>query len=318
MYKGRLLAASLVAVLTSISLGAEYSVPGNFATIQDALDSVAVVPGDTILVGPGDFHGAIVDKAVTIKGTGGARIVSGPLFNDISGRDQGFRILNGGNGATISHLTFTSNIFLGIYHRYEAGGSAANNVTITQCLFENNNQAITNWGGSGWEITQNKMVDLRVDNGGGIGVLVGDRFGNPDGVRDCVVSHNSITGQLNVPADDGGGYNGSGIVLYSDARYGWPGAVSISGNRVVKNKVSMTLNNLQATPSVTIVAFEMTDTKEPFGNIFFSNAIGFNDFRGTPLQIVLTPSTLDGENDISRNLGENRGQGLHPSTFGPH
>jgi len=45
--------------------------------------------------------------------------------------------------------------------------------------------------------------------------------------------------------------------------------------------------------------------------------IGFNDFRGTALQITLTPEELDNHNDISRNLGDNRGHGLHPSLFSP-
>jgi len=37
--------------------------------------------------------------------------------------------------------------------------------------------------------------------------------------------------------------------------------------------------------------------------------------RGTRTQIVLTPDTLDEVNAISRNLGDNRGHGLHPSVF---
>ncbi len=51
--------------------------------------------------------------------------------------------------------------------------------------------------------------------------------------------------------------------------------------------------------------------------VIFDNAIGFNDFRGTDSQIALTPTDLENRNTISRNLGDNRGQGAHPSTFGP-
>ena len=73
-----------------------------------------------------------------------------------------------------------------------------------------------------------------------------------------------------------------------------------------------------ASALVDVVAFEMTDTRddETFA-VIHDNAIGFNDFRGTALQIVLTPETLADANDISRNLGENRGHGLHPSVFHP-
>ncbi len=49
-----------------------------------------------------------------------------------------------------------------------------------------------------------------------------------------------------------------------------------------------------------------------------NNAIGFNDLRGTVSQIALSPTGLDNPvSDISRNLGNNCGQGLHPSVFGP-
>jgi len=63
----------------------------------------------------------------------------------------------------------------------------------------------------------------------------------------------------------------------------------------------------------------MTDTRvnstlEP---VFQYIAVGFNDFRGTLLQIDLTPDNLDAYNDFSKNFGDNRGHGLHPSTFGP-
>ena len=51
--------------------------------------------------------------------------------------------------------------------------------------------------------------------------------------------------------------------------------------------------------------------------VLFGNAIGFNDFRDTTSQIALTPEDLENYNTISRNLGDNRGHGLHPSVFGP-
>jgi hypothetical protein len=67
------------------------------------------------------------------------------------------------------------------------------------------------------------------------------------------------------------------------------------------------------------VALELTEaTVAPLAtHVIHDNAIGFNDFRGTALQIALSPETLGDLNDISRNLGENRGHGLHPSAFGP-
>jgi len=123
----------------------------------------------------------------------------------------------------------------------------------------------------------------------------------------------TVMGTLHVYSGDGGGYDGSGIVIYADFRSGAPGAEQISGNRVVKNKVSL----VSDTPAVVDVhVFELTDTR-PLIGVIKGNAIGFNDFRGTESQISLTPVGLEEENDIDRNLGDNRGHGSHPSAFGP-
>ncbi len=145
-------------------------------------------------------------------------------------------------------------------------------------------------------------------------MLVADLTGGTN-VHDNVVSHNKITGTLHVWENDGGGYDGSGIVLYADWRYGRSGADSITGNRVVKNKVSL----VSDTPgTVGVHAIELTEAENPGEIVIADNAIGFNDLRGTASQLVFTPSSLDNPtNKISLNLGDNRGHGLHPSAFGP-
>ncbi|MHC4440451.1 MAG: hypothetical protein ACYS3S_24135, partial [Planctomycetota bacterium] len=47
---------------------ATWHVPGDFATIQEAIDYVGVLDGDKIMVGPGQHAGATITKAVEIKG----------------------------------------------------------------------------------------------------------------------------------------------------------------------------------------------------------------------------------------------------------
>lgn len=284
-----------------------WHVPGDFATIQGAIVDLAVSDGDTIMVSPGSHDGAYVDKAVKIIGTGGAVIDNGPLHP--AGLTMGFRLLAGSDGAEISHLQFEVDLAI-------MNGEAVDDVVIEHCTFLDTIQGISNWSGSGWVISHNNIIDLRTRCGGGIGILVADWTGGT--VENNVVSHNKITGTLYVAPDDCGGYNGAGIVLYADFRWGAAGAFEIKNNRVVQNKVSM----VSDTPAVVdIVAFEMTDTRDnidadPYP-VIFDNAIGFNDFRGTALQIDLTPDDLGNLNDISRNFGENRGHGLHPSVFGP-
>lgn len=285
-----------------------WHVPTDFATIQDAISSASVVDGDTILVERGTHAGALVDKSVVIKGIGGAVINDGP--DHPSGLIQGFRLLAGSDAATISHLRFEG-VDLVIMN-----GEAADDVTVEHCTFINPIQAISNWGGSGWQISHNEIVDMRTRNGGGIGILIADWTGGI--VENNVVSHNKITGTLHVKANDGGGYNGSGIVLYADFRWGGAGAAEIKNNRVVKNKISLVSD---APTVVDVVAIELTDSRDNVNAVpypvIFDNAIGFNDLRGTVQQIDLTPDDLENHNDISRNLGDNRGHGLHPSAFGP-
>lgn len=286
-----------------------WNVPGDFAAIQEAIDSASVNEGDTIQVGPGQHAGALLTKAVEIKGEGGAVINTGPMHP--AGLSQGFRMMAGSSGATISHLRFEVDLAI-------MNGAAVGDVTVEHCTFANTIQAVSNWAGNRWNINHNVIIDLRTRNGGGIGILVADRFGGI--VKDNVVSHNKITGTLHVWENDGGGYDGTGIVLYADFRWGMAGAAEISSNRVVKNKISL----VSDTPAkVDVCAIELTDTRadinaDPYP-VIFDNAIGFNDVRGTELTIVPTPAELASENAISRNLGENanRGQGLHPSVFGP-
>lgn len=296
-----------VILLTGLSLSvpaaaADWSVPRDFATIQAAIDSPDVADGDRILVGPGSFAGALVTKPVHIQGVGRAVVASGPLHP--AGLVQGFRLFDGADGATISHLRFTVDlpVINATFHQVD-------HVTVTQNTLVNPVQGVSNWLGSGWEITQNEIVDLRTRCGGGIAILVGDYNGGV--VSDNLVSHNRISGTVHVSAADCGGYSATGIVVYADFRWGRLGSSRIAHNRVVKNMVALTSD----TPSVVdVVALELTeaDDPDPLTHVIHDNAVGFNDLRGTTLQIALTPSDLDTANAISRNLGENRGHGLHP------
>lgn len=300
--------ALILPVQVSAAKQVTWNVPGDFATIQEAIDSPSVKSGEVILVSPGSHSGALVNKSVQIKGLGGAVIDSGPAHG--SGMIMGFRLLEGSDGTVISHLQFKVDLAI-------MNGGAVNNITVDHCTFLDSVQAVSNWRGSGWEIGHNDIVNLKTRNGGGIGILIGDFTGGT--VGNNVISFNNISGTLYAggwyedPSAEKGGYNGSGIVLYADFRWGSAGALQINNNKVTHNKVSM----VSDTPNVVdIAAFEMTDSRDDVAAVpypvIFDNSIGFNDFRGTVLQIVLTPENLSEYNSISRNLGENRCHGLHP------
>jgi hypothetical protein len=295
---------SLFAAPAAASKKAAWNVPGDFPTIQQAIDSPSVAAGDIIQVSSGSYAGALVSKSVTIKGAGHTVINSGPAHP--SGMIIGFRLLPGSDNSKISNLRFE--VDLGII-----SSQAVNDVTIEDCTFKGAVQAVTNWSGNRWNIDDNDIIDLKTRDGGGIGILVGDRTGGT--VQGNVISNNKISGTLYVgggyldPSQEGGGYNGSGIVLYADFRYGAAGTSEIKNNRITNNKVSMVSNNAAL---VDIVAFEMTDSRDDAQfHVIFNNMVMFNDFRGTATQIDLTPDNLGAYNTISRNFGENRGRPHH-------
>jgi hypothetical protein len=105
------LTLAICAAVGSAAMALTWNVPGDYATIQDAIDDPAVMEGHTILVGPGYHAGATVTKAIEIKGEGGAVVNSGPELGTY-GLYCGFFFegTGSGSGATISHLTFETEL----------------------------------------------------------------------------------------------------------------------------------------------------------------------------------------------------------------
>jgi hypothetical protein len=275
-------------------------VPKDFTDIQAAIDSPSVKDEDKIMVGPGAFFGATVTKAVRLQARGDTIINNGPKpwpetrpFFVAGFFFQGNGV---GSGTSIHGFRFQG-VEFPIFSR------GANDVTVKDCIMLNAIQAITNWHGQGWRITDNRIKDLQTSNGGGIGVLIGGRDKSWQGsiVRNFIAD-NKITGVLHVMPGEKGGYNGTGIVLYADFRWGAEGPDEIAYNTVTKNIISMYSDNADL---VDIAAVELTDTRDdPSLAIIFDNFIGFNDLRGTDLQIDLTPDNLDQFNWIMNNSGK--------------
>jgi hypothetical protein len=282
-------------------------VPGDFATIQEAIDSDDVEVGDIIVVEPGLHAGALVDKSVVIKGTGGAVIDDGPLHP--AGLTMGFRLLAGSDGTKISHLQFEVDLAI-------MNGGAVDNVTVEHCTFTDSVQAISNWEGDNWSITHNVINGLRTRCGGGIGIFIGCYSDNST-ANDNLVAHNKIMGQIVVPDDDCGGYSGPGIGLMSDRRWGRAGG-TISSNRILHNKVALSSTNSTLVEAVGIELTDMGLELDPPVHDLTDNKVGFNDVRGvdgTPIALYPDADEVAEENYISRNLGDdipNRGHGLHP------
>jgi hypothetical protein len=294
-------------LLASGVYAAKWKVPGDFPTIQAAIDSPLVMDGDVIVVRPGTYYGATVTKAVKIRAKGYVVINDGPnshsflragflLPDDYSGSGAsiiGFRFL----GAQQSGYTDDGKLDFPIFSR------GANHVTVKNNVMVNSLQAVTNWNGSGWKIRRNKIVDLWTLNGGGIGILIGGN--NEEGsFEGNVVSNNEITGTLQVCNCDSGGYDGTGIVLYADFRWGRGGAEELTNNRIRKNEISL----VSDTPGVVNVnGLEITDTRDtPEPAVIFGNVVKKNDIEGVSGDgIAVTGATgnLFKKNDIEESGG---------------
>jgi hypothetical protein len=297
----QLLATFAAVLLLAGSAGAaEWRVPSDFATIQDAIDSPSVKAGDAIVVDAGAYAGATVSKAVTIRAKGGARIVDGPVVSTFG--KAGFFFPGGGqgSGATITGFSFAG-VPLPVFSR------GADDVTVNRNTLSFFLQGITNWGygswGNRWEIADNTMYNLMTSCGGGVGVLVGDYEGGT--LTGNSVVRNSIRGRLRVAPGDCGGYNAPGIALYADFRGGSAGAV-LQANVVSKNSVVLK----SATPVlggapllVTVSGIEITDTRDDglLPPVIAGNAVIYNDLRLMDAPLSSNPDELTAANTIENN-----------------
>ena len=274
----------------------ELYVPNQYLTIQEAVNAAS--EGDIIFVGPGTFAGAVIEKGIELRGVGKALINDGPILasgTPIGDLNIGFFFPGGynGNGTIIGHFEFD-------ILEFPVFSRGADNVTVEHCKMSNPIQGITNWIGNGWKIEHNEIIDLQTLNGGGIGILIGDNSLRTGGIFGNVISYNTIKGTLKVWSGDGGLYDGTGIVLYSDERWSRVGAESIHNNMVSFNKISLTSD----TPGVVDVnGIELTDTQNiEDTNLIFDNTVKRNILKDNAESIVFTPLSLEAVNFVEKNV----------------
>ncbi len=233
----------------------------------------------------------------------GAVIDTGPFSHP--GRFRAGFLLDpdrSGSGASIEGFQFVGAIQpggtddggldFGVFSR------GADDVTVSHNTFTSFLQGITDWNGAGWTIDHNTLTDLWTSCGGGIGILAGGYDGTTV-IERTTIAHNDVEGSLRVSPTDCGGYDGDGIVLYADFRFGRAGAPSVSGNVVEHNDVDL----VSDTPSlVDVIGIEMTaafDTPPtPVPAVMTGNTIAKNPVDVSGTGVLASPgaagNTFDG------------------------
>jgi hypothetical protein len=304
----RLSLPAATAVLSLLAAGAaaeSWRVPGQFPTIQAAIDSPLVKDGDTIRVRSGRHAGATVTKAVAIRAQGRAVIRTGPSVGPLG--EAGFLFPGGGQGSGASVVGF---VFDGV--AFPVFSRGADDVTVERNTLLGPVQGVSNWGGgswgNGWDVTHNRIRGLRTACGGGIGIFFGDYQGGT--VVANLVAHNEIGGRVLVPADDCGGYGASGVSIFADFRWGAAGAAAVEHNRVSKNRVRLESSRPELVPVSGVELAEL----DPVGpdRVIRDNAVVFNDLRGMEVPIEAHPEELLDLNRIEKNL-----TGAAPGPRGP-
>lgn len=202
----------------------------DFTTIQAAVGEA--VDGDTIIVAEGEYAGAIVNEDLMITGAAGGEsiITSGVPYKSGSTLETGFRLDADADGAEIRNFTMNGDFFFAVYARN------ADDVIVDSLTLDHMVQGITNWGGSGWEITNNVITETYPTTGGGIAIQLG---ADPTDFPHC--DNNLVQGNImSTSAVQNANFTGAAIALWFDMRgiTEMPTGVSMTGNEIIGNSIT--------------------------------------------------------------------------------
>ena len=268
-------------------------VPDHYPTIQDAHDAANPEGGDTIIIGPGEFAGALITKSVNNPYVGiGADFsdgltISGSTFNDpYVGIGSFYR-----EGLTISGSTTN-------YPNNGLGASYSDGLTISDSTFKNSYRAIDIRNTSDCEVLHNRVLGLKADpNASGFishsdGIFLGE-------TNDCVVAHNYVWHN----GDRVGGYDEEFYVGIALASLGLPA----EGNNFHHNRVEVSVN-WDGEP-VSVVEWSGAHVFADYGVVDYglpisvkNNKLMHNNFLGSDQGELFYPAEVADYNKAKHNL----------------
>jgi outer membrane protein assembly factor BamB len=227
----RVIVIVAVLLLVSGAFGATLTVPGQYSTIQSAIN--ASVTGDTVVISPGTYSGpgnyniSFSGKAITVTSVNpdDANVVESTVI-DCNGQGRGFTI---SENVVLDGLTVTKGNTGGIYisagaplirncdirdNNAASGGGiySGGNPTIIGCKIRRN-QALTNYGGGIYSTLSTAKItiidcnitgNMSVNSGGGIYTASTIKIGR------SLIAGNIASGPTS--ANGGGIYGNSGTV----------------------------------------------------------------------------------------------------------
>ena len=147
----------IVSLMSAPAFAATLLVPEDYPTIQDAVDVAEA--GDVVMVGPGEYAGAVIDRVpVIIEGKGKkTRIVAANdyfLWPGESAFLWGIAFY-GADHVQLEDITIVSTL-------WSVAGTRSDRASVKGLEIVDSYQGIASWGGSSWTIEDNVLIGVKM------------------------------------------------------------------------------------------------------------------------------------------------------------
>jgi hypothetical protein len=172
--------SDFIPVLKELPRRTEYHVPGDFASLQEAIDHL--VDGDKVLVAPGEYKLSrpldFGEKRIEVRSLAGLEETTLRFIGKAAAKEESVVIFRGGKGAALEGFTITGGRGTEVDGARKGGGIYAklSSPSITRNRIAGN-RASNGWGGGicceggSPNIAANEILACRAERGGGLALL---------------------------------------------------------------------------------------------------------------------------------------------------